>query len=339
MTGSNGVFIVAELSANHRHSLETAISSMRAAKEAGADAVKLQTYTADTLTIDCDNEYFRINQGTLWDGKTLYALYQEAYTPWEWHERLKSVAEELGIVFFSTPFDFSAVEFLEKMQVPLYKVASFEVTDISLIERIAQTGKPIILSTGIATLAEIDEAVKAIRKYGVNDITLLQCTSAYPAPVEEANLRTMTNKAETFGTKVGLSDHSLGWAVAAAAAALGAVVIEKHFILDRKLGGPDAPFSMEPAEFRIMVDAIRTVEKSLGRVTYELSESSKRNRAFCRSLFVVDDMNVGDIFTNINLRSIRPGYGLMPKYASEILGRRARCAIARGTPLRWNHVE
>ena len=339
MKTNEGVFIVAELSANHGHKLDTALRTIRAAKEAGADAIKIQTYTPDTITIDCDNEYFRINQGTVWDGKTLYELYKEAYTPWEWHENMKQAAEEIGLVFFSTPFDQSAVDFLENLHVPLYKIASFEITDIPLIKRVAQTGKPILLSTGIATMADIEEAVSAIRENGVNDITLLQCTSSYPAPVEEANLRSMVNKAETFGTKTGLSDHTMSWGVSAAAAALGASVIEKHFILERSLGGPDSSFSMEPAEFRIMVDTIRDIEKALGRVTYGLTENGKKSRTFSRSLFIVSDMEKGDTFSEKNLRSIRPGYGLAPKHLPEIIGRRARKKLTRGTPMRWEYIR
>jgi pseudaminic acid synthase len=338
-TKQKGVFVVAEISANHRQDLEVALRTIRAAKESGADAVKIQTYTPDTITIDCDNEYFRIKHGTLWDGRTLYDLYKEAYTPWDWHDKLQKAAEERDLVFFSTPFDFTAVEFLESLHVPLYKIASFEITDIPLIERIARTGKPVMFSTGIATLADIEAAVNALRGAGVEDITILHCTSSYPAPVEDANLRTMQNNAVTFGTKVGLSDHTVGWAVPAAAVAMGAIVVEKHFILDRTLGGPDAAFSAEPAEFRTMVDAIRAVEKALGRVTYTLSDASRKNRVFSRSLFVVNDMAGGELFAESNIRSIRPGNGLPPRYLPEVLGRRARCEIKRGTPLRWDHIE
>jgi pseudaminic acid synthase len=332
------VFIVAELSANHRQDLELAKDTIHAMKEAGADAVKLQTYTPDTITIDCDNEYFKIKQGTLWDGKTFYELYKEAYTPWEWHYELKELAEKLGLIFFSTPFDKTAVDFLEKLNVPAYKIASFEITDIPLIEYTASKGKPIIISTGIATLCDIQEAVSACKRVGNDQIILLKCTSAYPAPLEEVNLRTIPNMAETFGCIVGLSDHTLGISVPIAAVALGARVIEKHFILDRKIGGPDAAFSLDPDDFRAMVKAIREVEKALGKVSYELSEKIKRSREFARSLFVVKDIKAGEVFTEENVKSIRPGYGLPPKHLKDILGKKARKDIKKGTPLSWELV-
>jgi len=332
------VFIVAELSANHRQDLELAKDTIHAMKEAGADAVKLQTYTPDTVTINCNNEYFRINQGTLWDGKTFYELYKEAYTPWEWHYELKELAEKLGLIFFSTPFDKTAVDFLEKLNVPAYKIASFEITDIPLIEYAASKGKPMIISTGIATLCDIQEAVSACKRVGNDQIILLKCTSAYPAPLEEVNLRTIPNMAETFGCIVGLSDHTLGISVPIAAVALGARVIEKHFILDRKIGGPDAAFSLDPDDFRAMVKAIREVEKALGKVSYELTEKIKRSREFARSLFVVKDMKAGEVFTEENVKSIRPGYGLHPKHLKDILGKKARKDIKKGTPLSWDLV-
>jgi pseudaminic acid synthase len=283
----NKTFIIAELSANHNHNIEIAKKTILSMKECGADAVKIQTYTSDTMTIDCDNESFIINCGSVWDGKTFYNLYMEAYTPWIWHDELRDYAESLGLVFFSTPFDFTAVDFLESKNVPIYKIASFEITDIPLIEYTASKGKPMIISTGIATIGEIYEVVDACRRVGNNDIILLKCTSSYPASVDEANLRTMVNMKETFGVRVGLSDHTMGSDVAIAAVALGAEVIEKHFILNRSIGGPDAEFSMEPAEFKSMVVSIRNIEKALGSINYALSEKTKKNRVFSRSLFVV----------------------------------------------------
>ncbi|WP_456392067.1 pseudaminic acid synthase [Persephonella sp.] len=333
------VFIVAELSANHKQDIELAKDTIHAMKEAGADAVKLQTYTPDTITINCDNEYFRIKQGTLWDGKTFYQLYQEAYTPWEWHYELKELAEKLGLIFFSTPFDKTAVDFLEELDVPAYKVASFEITDIPLIEYIASKGKPVIISTGIATLCDIQEAVDACLRQNNDQIVLLKCTSAYPAPLEEVNLNTIPNMKEIFGCYVGLSDHTTGIEVPVASVALGARVIEKHFILSKDVDSPDKEFSLTPEEFKQMVEAVRNVEKALGRVTYSLSEKIKKSRQFGRSLFVVRDIKAGEIFTEDNVRSIRPGFGLPPKYLPEILGRRARKDIKKGTPLDWNLIE
>lgn len=331
-------FIVAELSANHSHNIKVALNSIEAARESGADAVKIQTYTADTISLDCDNECFQIKHDTIWDGKNLYDLYKEAYTPWEWHDELRDYAESLGLLFFSTPFDFTAVDFLESKNVPIFKIASFEITDTPLIEYTASKGKPMIISTGIATIGEIYDAVDACRRMGNNDITLLKCTSSYPAPVDEANLRTMVNMKETFSVKVGLSDHTMGSDVAVAAVALGAEVVEKHFILDRNIGGPDAGFSMEPVEFKAMVDSIRNVEKALGRVTYDLSEKTMKNREFSRSLFVVADIKAGEVFTEKNIRSIRPGYGLSPKYYKEIIGKKASNDLKRGEPLQWHHL-
>lgn len=329
----NKTFIIAELSANHNHNIEIAKKTIKAMHDSGADAVKIQTYTADTMTIDSSNKYFKINQGTLWDGKTLYELYQEAYTPWEWHEELRDYTEKLGLVFFSTPFDFSSVDFLEKMNVNIYKIASFEITDSPFIEYVARKGKPMIISTGIATFSDIQDAIKTCRSVGNNNITLLKCTSSYPAPIEEANLKTMVDMIETFNVKVGLSDHTLGSDVAIAAVALGAVVIEKHFILDRNMGGPDADFSMEPEEFKKMVNSIRNVEKALGEITYQISEKVEKNRIFARSLFVVQDMKKGEFFSENNIRSIRPGFGMKPKYYFDVIGKRASVDIERGTPL------
>lgn len=336
---SNSVFVVAELSGNHLQKFDLAVKTIKAMKESGADAVKLQTYTPDTITIDCDNKYFKINQGTLWDGKTLYQLYQEAQTPWEWQPKLKKIAEEEGLAFFSSVFDKSSVDFLERLNVPCYKIASFEITDIPLIEYTASKGKPIIISTGIATLSDIEEAVNACKKMGNDQIALLKCTSAYPTPLEEVNLRTFPDLGETFKTVVGLSDHTLGISVPIAAVALGTSIIEKHFILDRKLGGPDAAFSLEPAEFKAMVKAVREVEKAMGSVSYELTQKMKKNREFSRSLFVVKDMKAGEVFTEENVRSIRPGFGLQPKYIQDVLGRRAAHYIQRGTPLSWEMVS
>ena len=327
------IFIIAELSANHLQKFDNAAKLIKAAKEAGADAVKLQTYTPDTITIDCDNEYFRIKQGTLWDGQTLYELYKKAYTPWEWQPKLKEIAEEEGLICFSSVFDNTSVDFLEEINVPAYKIASFEITDIPLIEYVASKGKPVIISTGIATLSDIEEAVNACKRRGNNQIALLKCTSAYPAPLEEVNLKTIPNLADTFKTVVGLSDHTLGISAPIASVALGACIIEKHLTLDRKLGGPDAAFSLEPAEFKSMVKSVREVEKALGEVSYDLTEKMKKSRELSRSLFVVKDIKAGEVFTEENIRSIRPGYGLPPKYLKETLSKRATQDIKKGIPL------
>ncbi len=332
----NGVFIIAELSANHHQKLDLAIKTIRAIKDSGANAVKIQTYTPDTITINCDKEYFHIKHDTVWDGKTLFALYQETYMPWEWHERLKKEAEELGLVFFSTPFDTSAVDYLENLGVSLYKIASFEITDTPLIQYIASKGKPVIISTGIATLSDIEEAVTICRKAGNNDLALLKCTSSYPTPFEEVNLRSIPHLAETFKVVSGLSDHTLGISIPIAAVALGAKIVEKHFILDRALGGPDAKFSLEPVEFQQMVTSVREVEKALGSVSYDLTSQIKKNREFARSLFVVKDMKCGEIFNTNNVRSIRPSHGLHPRYIKDIIGRKASQDIERGTPFTWS---
>lgn len=333
------VYIVAELSANHGHNIQIAKDTIKAIKEAGADAVKLQTYTADTITIDCDNEYFQINQGTLWDGTTLYKLYQEAYTPWEWHKELFDYGQEIGITIFSSPFDKTAVDLLESLNAPAYKIASFEITDIPLIEYIASKGKSVIISTGIATIGEIKEAVDTCRKMGNYDITLLKCTSSYPAPYEDMNILTIPNMKQTFGVNVGLSDHSMGSTVAIGAVALGAKFIEKHVILDRSIGGPDAEFSMEIDEFKTMVAEIRTLEKALGKIDYNLTEKVIKNRSFSRSLFFTEDIKVGEIITEKNMRSIRPGYGMHPRHYSEILGKKATKDIKKGTPVDWSLME
>ena len=333
------VYIVAELSANHSQNFDQAIELTRKAKEAGADAVKLQTYTPDTMTIKCDAPEFLIGGGTPWDGKTLYDLYSEAYMPWEWQPKLKKLADDLGIDLFSTPYDKTAVDFLEEMGVTAYKVASFEIVDIPLIEYIASKGKPMIISTGMATLAEIDEAVQAAKKAGASQIALLKCTSAYPAPPEEMNLRTIPDLVKKFGVPVGLSDHTMGIAVPVAVVALGACIVEKHFTLSRSIPSPDSAFSLEPQEFEAMVGAIRTAEKALGEVGYELSEAEVKGRVFRRSLFVVKDVKKGEVFTEENVCSIRPGYGLHPRYLKDVLGRRAARDIQRGTPLSWELIS
>ncbi len=333
-----GTYIVAEISANHGRSFEKAVELIHAAKEASADAIKLQTYTPDTLTINSSEKCFHIGKGTLWEGKNLYQLYAEADTPWDWQPKLKILAEELDLDCFSTPFDDSAVDFLENMQVPAHKIASFELVDIGLLRKVAMTGKPIIMSTGMATLAEIDEAVRAVREAGCAQLALLKCTSAYPAPPEEMNLRTIPHMSEAFGVPVGLSDYTLGISVPVAAVALGACIIEKHLTLYRSEGGPDAAFSLEPAEFKAMVSAVRAAEKALGRVNYEVTEKEAASRVFRRSLFVVEDVKAGEVFTSKNVRSIRPGHGMPPKYLSNVIGRQASQDLARGTPLSWKHV-
>jgi len=339
LLNSKNVFIIAELSANHNQDFDIAIKTIKAAKGAGADAIKLQTYTADTITLESDKEYFKVKQGTIWDGTTLYKLYQKAYTPWEWQPKLKKYAEDLGLVCFSSPFDKSSVDFLSNLNVPAFKVASFEITDIPLIEYIASKNKPVIISTGIATLADIEEAVNACRRMGNNDIALLKCTSSYPAPIEEANLLTIPHLKDTFKVVPGLSDHTIGHSVAVASVALGARIIEKHFILDRSIGGPDSAFSMEPKEFREMVKAVREVEKALGEVNYNLTPKVEKSKIFARSLFVVEDVKAGEVITEGNVRSIRPGNGLHPKYYKDILGKKFRKNIERGTPLSWEIVE
>lgn len=328
------VFIIAEMSANHNQHFDEAIRIIRAAKECGADAVKLQTYTPDTLTIDSDNEYFRI-KGTLWEGQKLFDLYGKAYTPWEWQPELKKIADEIGIILFSTPFDKTSVDFLKSMEVPAYKIASFELVDIPLIEYIASIGKPIIMSTGMATFEEIQEAVAAARNAGAGEIALLKCTSGYPARPEEMNLKTIPHLSESFGTPAGLSDHTLGIVAPVAAIALGACIIEKHFTLSRAVPGPDSAFSLEPQEFKGMVEAIRVAEKALGTVNYGITAEEEKSKVFRRSLFVVKDMKAGEVFTEENVKSIRPGYGLPPKYLKDIIGKRGARAIKRGTPLCW----
>lgn len=333
------IFIIAELSANHGNDINIAKDTIKAAKEAGADAIKIQTYTADTLTIDCDNEHFKLDSGTIWDGRTLYDLYSEAYTPWEWQKELMEYANSIDLIFFSTPFDKTAVDFLEELDVPVYKVASFEIMDIPLIEYIASKGKPMIMSTGVASLSDIEEAVNACKRMGNDQIILLKCTSSYPAKIEDANLNTIPNMKETFGVEVGLSDHTLGITVPLVSVALGAKVIEKHFILDKSIGGPDASFSMEPKEFRQMVDSVRDAESALGKVDYSMNDKKKNSRLLGRSLFVVKDIKAGEKFTEENVRSIRPGYGLAPKYLKDILGKVATDDINMGLPLSWDIIK
>jgi pseudaminic acid synthase len=329
INNSSPVFIIAELSANHNGSLETAIETIKAAKRAGADCIKLQTYTADTLTIDCDKDDFLI-KGTIWEGKNYYQLYQEAYTPWEWHEELFKVAKEEGLICFSSPFDKTAIDFLEDLNVPAYKIASFEITDIPLIEYVASKGKPIILSTGIAEEADIELALDACRRMGNNDIALLKCTSSYPAPINEANMCMVKDLAERYGVISGLSDHTMGATVPIVATVFGAKIIEKHFILDHSIGGPDASFSMDEAEFKAMVLAVREAEKAIGIVDYALTDKQVQGRDFSRSLYVVEDMKEGDIITEKNVRSIRPGFGLHPKYLKEVLGKSVDTDIEKG---------
>ena len=331
-------YVIAEMSGNHNQSFEQAVKIVRAAKDAGADAIKLQTYTADTITLDSDLPCFRVVEGTLWSGQTLYKLYQEAYTPWDWQPKLKSVADEFDLHCFSSPFDATAVDFLEAMDVPAYKVASFELVDLPLIEKMARTGKPIIMSIGAATVGEIDDAVRAARQAGAAGLALLKCTSAYPAPPQEMNLRTIPHLAEMFAVPAGLSDHSMGIAVPVAAVALGACIIEKHLTIDRGDGGPDSAFSLEPHEFRAMVDEIRVAEQALGGVRYEVTEREAVARVYRRSLFVVKDIRQGETFTADIVRSVRPADGLPPKYLRQVLGRKATRDIVAGSPLAWEMI-
>ena len=317
----NGVFIIAELSANHGGDINIAKETIKAAKEIGANAIKLQTYTADTLTLNCDNEDFIIKGGTPWDNKKLYDLYQEAYLPWEWHKELFDYAKSIDIDIFSTPFDKSAVDFLEQFNPSAYKIASFEITDYELIRSTASKGKPIIISTGIATIDEIQDAVDICRSVGNNDIILLKCTSAYPASLEDANLLTIPNLAQTFGVIAGFSDHTLGIIAPVVATTLGAKVIEKHFILDKSIGGADCEFSLDKKEFEEMVKAVRDTEKLMGKIDYSMTEKKKKSRQFARSLYVSKDIKKGELFTEENIRSVRPGYGLHPKYLKDVLGK------------------
>ena len=335
---NSSVFIIAELSANHNGSIETAKETIRAAKRAGADCIKLQTYTADTITLNSRKSDFMV-KGTIWDGKNLHDLYKEAYTPWEWHAELFKVAKEEGLICFSSPFDFTAVDFLETLNVPAYKIASFEITDIALIEYVASKGKPIILSTGIATTEDIELALAACKKMGNSQIALLKCISSYPAPIEEANMSMVKDLANRYGVISGLSDHTMGSTVPVVSVCFGAKIIEKHFILDRTIGGPDASFSMNEAEFKQMVIAVREAEKAIGVVDYELTEKQQSGRAFSRSLYVVEDIKGGDLFTSKNVRSIRPGYGLHPKFLPNVLGKIAKSDIEKGTALSFDLLQ
>jgi pseudaminic acid synthase len=332
------IFIIAELSANHNGSLDTALETIRAAKRAGADCIKLQTYTAETITIDSRKDDFLI-KGTIWEGRNLHELYQEAYTPWEWHKALFEEAKNQGLICFSSPFDTTAVDFLESLNVPAYKIASFEITDIPLIEYVASKGKPIILSTGIAEIEDIELAIDACKRMGNHDIALLKCTSSYPAPIEEANMIMVQDLATRFGVISGLSDHTMGATVPVVATCFGAKIIEKHFILDREIGGPDASFSMNEEEFTAMVKAIREAEKAIGVVDYTLTEKQAKGKDFSRSLYVVQDIKAGEIITKENVRSIRPGFGLHPKYYNEILGKKAIVDIEKGSRFVFQLIE
>ena len=335
----NKVFIIAELSANHNGDINVALESVRAAKRAGADAVKIQTYTPDTLTINCKNKYFKINHGTAWDGEYLYDLYKRAYTPWEWHEEIFNVANEEGIICFSSPFDNSAVDLLEKLNAPMYKIASFEIQDIPLISYTASKRKPIILSTGVAEIQDVELAIETCKKAGNHDITVLKCTSAYPADPKDANLLTIPDIKLRFGVKAGLSDHTMGFLAPVVATTLGATVIEKHFILDKKIGGPDAHFSLDENEFAKMVHSVRTAEIMMGKIDYEMDEKKKKSRQFSRSLFIVEDVKAGEKISRENVRSIRPGFGLHPKFLKNILGKVFIDDFTRGTPMSENFFD
>lgn len=335
---SSLVFIIAELSANHNGSLETAIETIKAAKRSGANAIKLQTYTADTITIDSNKDDFII-KGTIWNGQNLHKLYQEAFTPWEWHETLFKIAKEEGLICFSSPFDKSSVDFLETLNVPAFKIASLEITDIPLIEYVASKGKPVIISTGIAELKDIELALDACYRMGNKQIALLKCTTSYPAPIEEANMCMVKDIADRFDVISGVSDHTMGSIVPIVAVAFGAKIIEKHFIIDRAIGGPDATFSMNEQEFKEMVNAVREAEKAIGNVDYTLTEIQKKGREFSRSLYVVEDVFKGDIITKKNVRSIRPGFGMHPKYFSEILGKKFKVDVSFGSPLQSDHIN
>jgi len=332
-------FIIAELSANHNGSLEIAIETIKAAKRAGADCIKLQTYTADTITIDSKNQDFLLTQGTIWDGKYLYDLYKEAFTPWEWHERLFKVAKEVGLECFSSPFDKTAVDFLEKLNVPAYKIASFEITDIPLIKYVASKGKPVIISTGIAEEKDILLAINACKEIGNNQVILLKCTSSYPAPINEANLVMIKDLHEKYGLITGLSDHTIGSISPVVSVSLGAKVIEKHFILDKSIGGPDASFSMTEKEFKQMVDSVRLAELSIGKVDYSLSEKQQNSRCHSRSLYVVNDMIKDEIISEKNVRSIRPGFGMHPKYLENIIGKKVNKDLKKGARMSFDYIS
>jgi pseudaminic acid synthase len=336
---NDGVFVIAELSANHNGSLQNALDTIKAAHEIGANAIKLQTYTADTLTLNCDKEDFIVKGGTLWDGKSYYELYKEAYTPWEWHKELFEYARSLGIDIFSTPFDKSAVDFLEQFNPTAYKIASFEITDYELVRYTASKQKPIIISTGIALREEIEDVVRICKEVGNEQIILLKCTSAYPAPLELANLQTISDMKEAFKVEVGFSDHTLGITAPILAVGLGASVIEKHFILDRAIGGPDAEFSLDKEEFASMIKAIREAEKLLGTPTYNFDEKNIKGRAFCRSLYVSQDIKKGEVISEENIRSVRPGHGLHPKYLKDILGKKAKRDYSFGERFKLEDIE
>lgn len=331
-------FIIAEMSANHNQHKEIAIETIKAAKKAGADAIKIQTYTSETMTLDCDKPDFVLGPG-LWEGDTFFQLYRKAFTPWEWHSEIFHIAKEEGLVCFSTPFDKTAVDFLESLDNPIYKIASFEITDIPLIKYIASKHKPIILSTGIAMEEDIRLALDTIYAEGNKDVTLLKCTSAYPAPIEDANLMTIPDMKQRFGVKVGLSDHTEGYVVPMAAVALGAEVVEKHFIIDRTIGGPDSAFSMEASEFKLMVENVRKVEFALGSVTYPTDKDKIKGREFSRSLYVAENIKAGDVVTEKNVRSVRPGFGLHPKYLPELIGRKFNRDMHVGDRMSWDVVE
>ncbi len=335
----SGVFIIAELSANHNGSLKTAIKTIKAAKRTGANAIKLQTYTADTLTINCNKDDFIIKSGSIWDGRTYYNLYKEAYTPWEWHETLFKIAEEEGLICFSSPFDKTAVDFLEELNTPAYKIASFEITDIPLIEYVASKGKPVIISTGIATMEDIELALNACHRMENKDIALLKCTSSYPAPMEEVNIVMIKDLSKRFNVITGLSDHTIGSTVPIASVCMGAKIIEKHFILDYSVGGPDASFSMDETEFTAMVKAVRDTERAIGKVDYSLSEKALKSKEFCRSLYPVKDILKGEIITEENVKSIRPGFGLHPKYYNYIIGKRVIKNIEKGSRLNLQDIN
>ena len=335
----NKCFIIAELSANHGGKLDIALETIRAAKRSGADAIKIQTYTADTITLDSKKDFFKINQGTYWDGMYLHELYKEASLPWDWHTEIFRVAKEEGLVCFSSPFDHTAIDFLEELETPIYKIASFEITDIPLIEYAASKQKPMIISTGIAEVSDIELAIETCRKVGNNDITILKCTSAYPADPSDAKLLTIPDIKTRFGVKVGLSDHTMGIEGPVVAVVLGATVIEKHFILDKSIGGPDAHFSLDEKEFTEMVTAVRKAEQMIGNVDYEMTEKKKKSRQFSRSLFVVKDVKVGEVITKENVRSIRPGFGMHPRHLSEIIGKKFKQDLEKGTPMNFDLIN
>ncbi|MGZ5255943.1 MAG: pseudaminic acid synthase, partial [Flavitalea sp.] len=330
------VFIIAELSANHNGSLETAIETIRAAKRTGADAIKFQTYTADTITLDSRKDDFKLKQGTIWDGKFLHDLYQEAYTPWEWHKQLFDAAKEEGLVCFSSPFDFTAVDLLEELGAPAYKIASFEITDIPLIEYVASKGKPVIISTGIAELEDIELALDACKRMGNEEIILLKCTSSYPAPIDEANLTMIRDFRDRFGVHSGLSDHTMGNTVPIVSVAMGAKVIEKHFILDHSIGGPDASFSLDEKEFTELVKVVREASSSIGQVQYSLTDKQRKGRDFSRSLYVSENMSAGEIINEKNVRSVRPGFGLHPRHYSSIIGKKVNKDLEKGTAFKFD---